>query len=95
VLFVTYLILYLNCQSNLIKNKQIKMKLSKIAILAVRGVRGSGKLLAEAIGVSEVTMSRYLRDNDDNLTKAAALAIIRELTGLTDDEILIEEPIKA
>lgn len=71
------------------------MKLSKIAILAVRGVRGSGKKLAEAIGVSENTVVKYLRENDDNLTKAAALAVIRELTGLTDDQILEPEQVGA
>lgn len=94
-IFCMFCIVHLNCQSNVIKNKQIRMKLSKIAILAVRGVRGSGKRLAEAIGVSEATMTRYLRENDDNLTKAAALAIIREITGLTDEEILVAEPAKA
>lgn len=71
------------------------MKLSKIAILAVKGVRGSGKRLAEAIGVTEATMVRYLKENDDNLTKAAALDIIRELTGLQDDQILERESVKA
>lgn len=71
------------------------MKLTRIAILAVKGVRGSGKRLAEAIGVTETTMVRYLKENDDNLTKAAALDIIRELTGLQDDQILEREPVKA
>lgn len=71
------------------------MKLTRIAILAVKGVRGSGKRLAEAIGVTETTMVRYLKENDDNLTKAAALDIIRELTGLQDDQILERESVKA
>jgi hypothetical protein len=31
---------------------------------------------------------RYLEENSDNLTKAAALDVIREETGLSDDQIL-------
>lgn len=47
-------------------------------------------LLAAALDVSEATVRRYVSDNDDNLTKAAALKVIREQTGLTDAEILEE-----
>lgn len=68
------------------------MRLSKIAILAVRGASpGIIKRLAEAIGVSEPSVYRFINDNDDNLTKAAAIKVIREETGLTDDQILEEE----
>lgn len=71
------------------------MKLSKIAILAVKGASpGIIPRLAEAIGVNEPTVYKYIRDNNDNLTKAAALVVIREHTGLTDEDILEEETIK-
>jgi plasmid maintenance system antidote protein VapI len=67
------------------------MRLSKIAILAVRGASpGIIKLLAEAIGVSEPSVYRFINDNDDNLTKAAALKIIESETGLTREQILEE-----
>lgn len=68
------------------------MKLTKIALLAVSGCEVEVKLkIAEAIGVTEATIYRYLRENSGNLTKAAALKIIREATGLTDEQILEEE----
>jgi len=45
--------------------------------------------LAVALGVSEQTIRRYIANyEDDNLTKAAALACIKRNTGMTDDEIL-------
>ena len=65
------------------------MRLSKLAILAVKGASpGIVAKLAEAIYVSEPSIYRFINDNDDNLTKAAALKVIREETGLTDDQIL-------
>lgn len=68
------------------------MKLSKIAILAIRGASpGIVKLLSEAGIGSEPTVYRYISENDDNLTKAAALKVIRDVTGLTDDQILEQE----
>lgn len=67
------------------------MKLTHIAILAVKG---SGKdmidKLADVLGVTDKTIYRYISDNSDELTKAAALKVIREETGLTDDQILEE-----
>jgi hypothetical protein len=70
------------------------MRLSRIAILAVRGAcPGIINKLAVAIDVSEPTVYRYINDNDDNLTKAAAIRVIREETGLTDLEILEQEQI--
>ncbi len=44
--------------------------------------------LAMALGVGEASIRRYIADNSDHLTKAAALAVIREETGLSDDLIL-------
>lgn len=69
------------------------MKLSKAAILALRGLTPEQKKeLANAVGVSDKTIYRYISDNDDNLTKAAALEYIRKVTGLGDEEILEKEP---
>lgn len=44
--------------------------------------------LMDALDCTEFTISRYIQKNSDNLTKAAAMQIIREVTGLADDEIL-------
>ena len=68
------------------------MRLSKIAILAVKGASpGIVKKLAEAIEVSEPSVYRFINDNDDNLTKAAAIKVIELETGLTREQILEEE----
>ena len=67
------------------------MQLSKIALDHINDRRRFNKvlnLLAIALNVSESTARRYVNDNDDNLTKAAALNVIRQETGLTDEEIL-------
>jgi plasmid maintenance system antidote protein VapI len=68
------------------------MRLSKIAILAVKGASPAiVKKLAEAIEVSEPSVYRFINDNDDNLTKAAAIKVIELETGLTREQILEEE----
>jgi len=65
------------------------MKLTKLALQSIHQRSPGIKLkLALALGCSEGSINRYLRDNDDNLTKAAALEVIRKETGLSDDEIL-------
>lgn len=64
------------------------MKLSKLALQKITDSRSLPKKLQEALGVSRVTMWKYLKDNSDELTKAAAMKVIREETGLGDDEIL-------
>lgn len=69
------------------------MKLTRIAILAFKGVKGHAKLLSDVLDVTERTARRYLDQNDDALTKAAVLVLIKKETGLTDSEILeAEEP---
>lgn len=69
------------------------MRLSRIATLAIKGASPDiVKKLAEALNVSEPSIYKYIRDkDDDNLTKAAALKVIREETGLTDEQILETE----
>lgn len=69
------------------------MKLSHIAILAIRGSKGIVPKLSKALGVSDPTVYAYIAENSDNLTKAAALKVIREETGLTDEQILEENGI--
>jgi hypothetical protein len=46
--------------------------------------------LAMALDVTEATIRNYIRDHNENLTKAAALKVIRQYTGLTTDDILME-----
>ena len=41
--------------------------------------------LMDVLGCTEFTISRYILKNSDNLTKAAALHVIREVTGLADN----------
>ena len=65
------------------------MKISGIAILALRGTSTDFKQkLAGVLGVSLSSVYRYLETNDDNLTKAAAMQLIRQETGLTDQQLL-------
>lgn len=44
--------------------------------------------LSMALQVTDQAIIKYIKRNDDNLTKAAALAVIRKETGLKDKEIL-------
>lgn len=46
--------------------------------------------LALALDVTDQTIMRYLDSNSDNLTKAAALKVVREELNLSDTEILEE-----
>jgi hypothetical protein len=70
------------------------MRLSKLAILAVRGAcPGIIKDLAVAIGVSEPSVYKYIQENNDNLTKAAGIKVISEYTGLSQEDILEVETI--
>ncbi len=46
--------------------------------------------LAQEMGTTEQTIIRYIRANKDDLTKAAALKVIREELNMDDSEILEE-----
>ncbi|MEP7374707.1 MAG: hypothetical protein ABI675_15030 [Chitinophagaceae bacterium] len=63
------------------------MNLTKKALYAINN-RDTRRLLMDALGCTEFTISRYIQKNSDNLTKAAALIVIRQVTGLPDGEIL-------
>ena len=63
------------------------MKLSQKALISINTPVIRRRLM-DALGCTEFTISRYIQKNSDNLTKAAALKVIREVTGLSDNEIL-------
>lgn len=58
------------------ENKIKTMKLKKSILEMVAGSYKCRKELMETLEVSAPTMSRYISDNDDNLTKIAALKVI-------------------
>ncbi|WP_081148069.1 hypothetical protein [Niastella vici] len=63
------------------------MKLRKEVLKAINKPPTRRRLM-DVLGCTEFTIARYIQKNSDNLTKAAALQVIREVTGLTDSEIL-------
>jgi hypothetical protein len=67
------------------------MRLSHLAIIAIKGTDGIVGKLSVALQVEPVTVYKYIRENSTNLTKAAALEVIRKETGLRDDQILEKE----
>jgi hypothetical protein len=67
------------------------MRLSKIAILAIRGLgQGVKERIAEATDTSQSRVYEWILENKDNgrLTLSAVVQIISEETGLTQDQIL-------
>ncbi len=66
------------------------MKLTQAALQRITDSRTIPAKLKEVLGISRITLWRYLKENDDALTKAAALKVIREETGLPESEILDE-----
>ena len=66
------------------------MRLTKKALKRINNTKARMRI-ALALCCSEMTVRRYIDANDDNLTKAAAMQVIREETGLTDSEILEED----
>lgn len=69
------------------------MKLKKVVLMAIRGNTDLRRKVQDALGVSSPTMVKKLQDNSDDLTKAAALKVIREELNLTDEEILEEDTV--
>lgn len=41
-------------------------------------------------GVRIETVRKWVRDEDDNLTKASVIKVIKDMSGLTEDQILEE-----
>lgn len=65
------------------------MKLTQKALKAINNPVTRRRLM-DVLGCTEFTIARYIQKNSDNLTKAAAMQVIREVTGLPDDDILEE-----
>jgi len=65
------------------------MKLSQKALKAINNPVTRRRLM-DVLGCTEFTIARYIQKNSDNLTKAAAMQVIREVTGLANSEILEE-----
>ena len=63
------------------------MKLSQKALKAINNPPTRRRLM-DVLGCTEFTIARYIQKNSDNLTKAAAMQVIREVTGLPDRDIL-------
>jgi hypothetical protein len=66
------------------------MKIRKLVLSAIRGNGELKKRIMDELGISQPSMSRFLKDNSEDLTKAAVIKLIREEYKLTDDEILEE-----
>jgi hypothetical protein len=79
----------LTLYSNLVAQILIFMKLSPKALKAINNPSTRRRLM-DVLGCTEFTIARYIQKNSDNLTKAAALQVIREVTGLGDAEILVQ-----
>lgn len=67
------------------------MQLTQIALNKIKHPHVRARLVI-ALGVTDQSIMNYIKDNRDELTKAAALKVIREETGLTDKQILEETP---
>ena len=63
------------------------MKLSQKALKAINNPATRRRLM-DVLDCTEFTIARYIQKNSDNLTKAAAMQVIREVTGLSDSDIL-------
>lgn len=70
------------------------MKLTQKALDKIRNPKIRA-LLVIALGVTDQSIMNYIKSNSDELTKSAALKVIREETGLDDSQILIEEEVRA
>jgi hypothetical protein len=71
------------------------MKITRIGILAIRGIPGLMQRIADAEKVTTKTVERWIRENEtintsSPLTKLAIINAIKEETGLTEEQ-LVEE----
>ena len=67
------------------------MKLKK-AVLAIISDKRIRRKLADALDVTDQSIMNYIRRESDELTKAAALKVIREELKMTDDQLLETVP---
>jgi hypothetical protein len=66
------------------------MKLTQKALKAINNPVTRRRLM-DVLGCTEFTIARYIQKNSDNLTKAAAMQVIRQVTGMADSEILDDD----
>lgn len=71
------------------------MKLTTKALEFLRESIQARTRLALAVGKHVDSVERWIRENHVMLTTATSLQVIREESGLTDDEILTNEPATA
>lgn len=71
------------------------MKLNITALSILRGNKDIWLAVMASLGVKRDTMYKYVRENSEELTKAAALQVLKRETGLTDSELLEEEKAEA
>lgn len=86
--------MFLYLLSDLETKIQLKMKLTTTALELIDTMAIRMKI-GLALNKSESAVRRYIKDNDDNLTKAASLEVIKSETGLAESEILITEKAEA
>lgn len=63
------------------------MTITKKALDAIMEPKVRMKIALQ-MNCSDVTVQRWIRNNDDCLTKAAVLTVIKQETGLEESEIL-------
>lgn len=69
------------------------MKLKQFVIWAIKGNSRLRHELRGVLGISNPTMTRVLQDNDDDLTKAASLEVLRNRLDLPDEILLDRTPV--
>jgi hypothetical protein len=67
----------------------MQIKQTVLEIIKDKRIR---RRLAEALDTTDAIIVNYIKRNHDNLTKAAALKVIRDELKITDDQILEEVP---
>lgn len=82
---------YYDYEITSIKLKYLKFSAMKLTQQALKAINNptTRRRLMDVLGCTEFTIARYIQKNSDNLTKAAAMEVIREATGLPDIEILV------
>jgi hypothetical protein len=65
----------------------MQIKQTVLEIIKDKRIR---RRLAEALDTTDAIIVSYIKRNHDNLTKAAALKVIRDELKITDDQILEE-----
>lgn len=71
------------------------MQISERAINEIRFNNKAMGLLCAEFDKHMVTIKRWLNDKNPMLTTPNAVRVIKDATGLTDEEILVPESVKA